>query len=59
MGMTLAVTYSTGDVEPKEATSCSQAKTPNGGIRTIIYLQKFESKFVLSKRNKLGNLVEE
>ena len=28
MGVTLAVTHCTGDTEPEEATSCSQAETP-------------------------------
>ena len=28
MGVTLAVTHSIGDMEPEEATSCSQAGTP-------------------------------
>jgi hypothetical protein len=28
MGVTLAVTHNTGDMEPEEATSCSQAETP-------------------------------
>ena len=28
MGVTLAVTHSIGDMEPEEATSCSQVETP-------------------------------
>ena len=31
MGVTLAVTHYTGDMEPEEATSCSQAETPVEG----------------------------
>jgi hypothetical protein len=31
MGMTLAVTHGIGVMEPEEATSCSQARTPVDG----------------------------
>jgi hypothetical protein len=44
MGVTLAVTHSFGDMEPVEATSCSQARNPIGAIETPTHPQNLQSK---------------
>jgi len=43
MEVTLAVTHNIGDMEPEEATSCSQAETPVEQ-QTATYPQNFQSK---------------
>jgi hypothetical protein len=51
MGVTLAVTHYTGDMEPEEATSCSHAGTPVVQKRDQHTHKTFGPKFILSTRN--------
>ena len=51
MGATLAVTHYIGDMEPEEATSCSQAGTPVALQRHQQSHKTFSPKFILPTRN--------
>lgn len=51
MGVTLTVTHYTGDMEPKEATSCNQAGTPVERQRHPPMQKTFNPNFILSTRN--------
>jgi hypothetical protein len=51
MGVTLAVTHYIEDVEPEEATSCSQAGTPGEQWRHKPTYKTFNPKCILSTSN--------
>jgi hypothetical protein len=54
MGIILAVTHYIGDMEPEEATSCSQTGTPleHAAIETPTYPQNFQPKiYPVYKKN--------
>jgi hypothetical protein len=52
MGLILTVTHSTGDMEPEEATSCSQAGPLVDLKRHQPTYETFNSKFIPSKGNQ-------
>jgi hypothetical protein len=53
--VTLTLTHCIGNMEPEEATSCNQAVTPSGAIRTPTHPQIFEPKiYPVSKKCRDG-----
>ena len=50
-GVALALTHYSEDMEPEEATSCSQAGTPVERQRYLPTHQTFNPKFILPTRN--------